>query len=109
MATLFPEEGDPYGLHEDGPNALSPDEKAVRRKQIHDTAFAKHWRSVVAIKEWLQTDDPDMYSIAEAWNEIPQQDQLDLWLAPSKGGVFTTAERDAIKRGVPSAGSNPPA
>lgn len=101
MATIYPEEGDPYGLHEDGPNALSPDEKAVRRKQVHDTAFAKHWRSVVAIKSLLETDDPDMYSVAEAWNEIPQDDQLALWLAPTKGGVFTTAERSAIKSGVP--------
>ena len=101
MTTLAPAEGDPYGLHVTDDSQEAKDAAAIRRKQIHDTAFAKHWRSVVAIKGWLESDEPDMYSVAEVWNEIPQSDQLDLWLAPTKGGIFTTRERETIKSGIP--------
>lgn len=42
-----------------------------------------------------------MHAVAETWGEIPQDDQMALWLAPTKGGCFTTAERTAIKSGIP--------
>ena len=42
-------------------------------------------------------DEPDWDNIAEAFAEISNEDKQALWLAPSKGGVFTTAERDALK------------
>jgi hypothetical protein len=31
------------------------------------------------------------------WEDIPHNDQKILWLAPSKGGFLSTAERDYIK------------
>ena len=42
-------------------------------------------------------DSPKWESVAEAWAEISNEDKQALWLAPSKGGVFTTAERAAFR------------
>jgi len=42
-------------------------------------------------------DEPKWENVAEAWGEISNEDKQALWLAPSKGGVFTTAERAALK------------
>lgn len=43
----------------------------------------------------------DLYTVAETWASIPQSAQCDLWLAPTKGGWFTTYERDVIKTQLP--------
>ena len=79
----------------------SEEEKAFKRQQIHDAALGRHFASVQFIKDALAAEEPDMYAVTEAWREIPEADQMALWLAPTKGGVFTTREREAIKRGVP--------
>src|SRR5690606_40432777 len=76
------------------------------RKQQSDEAPEQYAASIAAIKEgiakWDETQDPDaLYTVAEAWAEIPQAAQMDLWLAPSKGGIFTTHERDTIKTKLP--------
>lgn len=88
---------------EGGYDLESEEEKLHKRRQQHDAALGRHFRSVEAIKEALAADEPDMHSVAEIWGEIPQEDQMALWLAPTKGGCFTTAERTAIKNGVPKA------
>lgn len=87
---------------EGGYSLESDEEKAHKRQQVHDAALGRHYQSVDAIKAELSKDDPDMHSVSEMWNEIPQDDQIALWLAPSKGGVFSTAERKAIKNGCPA-------
>lgn len=76
-------------------------EKAAKRQQVHDAALGRHHDSVMAIKAELDKDDPDFHSVAEMWGEIPQDDQMALWLAPTKGGIFTTAQRKAIKEQLP--------
>lgn len=86
---------------EGGYNLESDEEKAHRRQQQHDAALGRWYRSVEDIKSRLADPDPDMYSIAETWAEIPQEDQMALWLAPSKGGCFTTHERETIKNKLP--------
>jgi hypothetical protein len=58
-------------------------------------AFAFNFSSVEAIKTYLSNDEIDLAK--EAWNEIPHQDQMDLWLAVTKGGCFTTEERRLLK------------
>lgn len=51
--------------------------------------------SIAAIKTALANED---YSTAkEAWNEIPDDEKTALWKAPSKGGCFTTKEREQMK------------
>jgi recombination protein RecT len=87
---------------EGGYSFESEEEKAFKRQQIHDAALGRHYISVQLIKEQLGQDDPDFHAVAELWGEIPQDDQMALWLAPSKGGCLTTAERNAIKTKLPS-------
>ncbi len=51
--------------------------------------------SVKAIKDGIATED---YSTAnEAWKELSDTEKQLLWKAPSKGGVFTTKERNIMK------------
>jgi recombination protein RecT len=79
----------------------SDEEKAYKRQQVHDAALGRHYKTVQFIKDELERPEPDLYTVAEAWAEIPQDDQIALWLAPTKGGIFTTKERDTIKTKLP--------
>lgn len=61
----------------------------------HNEAVRDHLPSIVAIKGALDLGD---YSTAkEAWNELTEAEQRSLWVAPSKGGIFTTDEREKMK------------
>lgn len=79
---------------------MAPAQLADMRKARHDDALARHTESVAFIKERIEADD--MQAVADEWRSIPREDQIDLWLAPTKGGCFTTAERDAIKSRLPT-------
>jgi phage recombination protein Bet len=77
------------------------------RKQRHDEAAEQYAESVelikALIKVWDETQKDDaLYTVAETWAEIPSAAQIDLWLAPTKGGIFTTHERDVIKTKLPT-------
>lgn len=77
-----------------------------QRKARCDEAAEQYADSIALIKEciqrWDTSQEPDeLYTVAEAWREIPQAAQMDLWLAPSKGGIFTTHERDTLKTKLP--------
>jgi len=79
---------------------------ADERKQRCDDAAEQYRLAIDVIKEalrqWEETqDDKYLYTAAEAWNEIPRVAMMDLWLAPSKGGVFTTMERHLIRFRLP--------
>jgi phage recombination protein Bet len=76
------------------------------RKQRHDEAAEQYSEAVelikALIKTWDETQNDDaLYTVAETWAEIPSPAQIDLWLAPTKGGIFTTHERDVIKTKLP--------
>lgn len=79
--------------------------KIAARKAVHDAALAKHSESVTFIKERIAADD--MAAVATEWGAIPQEDQMALWLATTKGGVFTTEERKAIKERMPTNKTEP--
>lgn len=67
----------------------------VERLVQHNRCVREHWDSICAIKDALAADE---YETAyEAFNEIPEDDKRALWIAPTKGGVFTTRERDQMK------------
>lgn len=87
---------------EGGYSLESDEEKAHKRQQEHDAALGRHYLAVQTIKELLADPDPDYYGVAEVWREIPQIDQIALWLAPTKGGVFTTKERTELKSKLPA-------
>lgn len=63
----------------------------------HNEAWRNNSASIYFIKEYINMDSPNWENVAEAWGEISNEDKQALWLAPSKGGVFTTAERAALK------------
>ncbi len=79
---------------------------ADERKKRCDDAAEQYCDSLTVIREaiaaWDESQDPnELYTVAETWAGIPQAAQMDLWLAPTKGGWFTTHERDVIKTKLP--------
>lgn len=77
----------------------TPEEEAAIRKAKHDDALGRHQESVNFIKERIEAED--WQAMGDEWAAIPQNDQLDLWLATTKGGIFTTHERKCIKERIP--------
>lgn len=69
------------------------------RLQRHNDALDQYGEHVSAIKEAIAKED--YYTAAECWRELPSVAQIDLFLAPSKGGCFTTHERDVLKTKLP--------
>ena len=63
--------------------------------EAHNTALQANLDSVNAIKDGIANGQWDV--VAECWAEISDDDKKALWVAPSKGGIFTTAERAALK------------
>jgi hypothetical protein len=61
----------------------------------HNEALQRNYASVYFIKEHLALKKWE--AVAEAWGEISNEDKKALWVAPSKGGIFTTAERSDLK------------
>ena len=63
------------------------------------------WDSIAAIKDGIRvgdSGDEGGYQLAcEAWSELTNTQKQSIWLAPTKGGVFTTQERGAIKEVLP--------
>lgn len=78
-----------------------------KRKERHDDSVEQYQDSITVIKEAISEWDQDnananaLYTVAETWAGIPATAQVDLWLAPTKGGIFTTHERDVIKTKLP--------
>lgn len=61
----------------------------------HNDALQRNFESVYFIKENLALKNWD--AVAEAWGEIEDEDKKALWVAPTKGGIFTTQERSELK------------
>ena len=73
----------------------TPEELTVQRKAQHDAAFAKHSESLEFIRALIAKGD--LNGARTEWAAItPQTDQMALWLATTKGGWFTTAEREIL-------------
>lgn len=67
----------------------------VDRLMAHNNAVREHFEAVYCIKSMLREDN---YSAAaEAWAEMDKATLEALWLAPTKGGIFTTEERTKLK------------
>ena len=61
----------------------------------HNRVAQECWSSVACIKQAIKDDAWD--ELAEAWEELTNDEKKALWVAPSKGGIFTTVERKALK------------
>jgi len=56
----------------------------------------EHWDTIEFVKTQLATNEVD--AAREAFKELEKETQMALWKAPTKGGVFTTLERDKLKQ-----------
>jgi recombination protein RecT len=74
---------------------LTPEQKLAKQKHAHDEALGRHSESVEFIKDQIKAEN--WVAMTQEWDAIPQDDQRALWLATSKGGVFTTEERRLIR------------
>jgi len=55
-----------------------------------------NWDSLLAIKQALAVGERSVAQ--EAFGELPESVQRGLWVAPSKGGPFTTDERLKLRK-----------
>jgi hypothetical protein len=51
--------------------------------------------SIDVIKSGIESGE--MSAASEAWFELSEEEKMNLWKAPSKGGCFTTKEREVMK------------
>lgn len=104
------------GMDDDGRTAeeelpeeqLTPEQEAAareeRKRQYFIAAYEKNEDTVLQIKERLAYEDFE--GAAAAWFDLSQQEQMALYIAPTKAGqykekCFTTAQRTAIKEMLP--------
>ena len=70
------------------------EEATGKLKGLVSAVLSNH-SSIVAIKEGIALDN--LSEAAEEWFTLEDDIKASLWIAPSKGGVFTTREREVIK------------
>jgi hypothetical protein len=83
---------------DDDGNSLAGNVKAVEQKDDlaeYQAVCAENKSSIIAIKAGIANGD--LSSAAEAWFELENEIKMALWRAPTRGGCFTTIERDVIK------------
>lgn len=68
--------------------------KQDERKELN-AAIRENMKSIQAIKEGIATGE--LHVAAEAWFELDDQTKKSLWVAPSKGGPFSTEERRVMQ------------
>lgn len=71
-----------------------PSAEEIRRIRCQETVEAFQ-ESVNAIREGI--DSGDYIKAAEAWYELDQDTMRALWVAPTKGGPFTTKQREIMR------------
>ena len=86
--------GTEYASADEVANAISQ-QNDTGPLMAHNEALQRNYASVYFIKEHLALRAWE--TAAEAWGEIDDDDKKALWIAPSKGGIFTTAERGDLK------------
>jgi len=73
---------------------IQAEQENYRLRQLNETRN-RLLDSITVIKESMR--EGDLSTAAEAWFEIDDADKKILWVAPTKGGPFTTDERKTIK------------
>ena len=61
----------------------------------HNDVTRENFDSIYFIKEYIKTGD--VAGVAQIWLELSNEIKEALWVAPTKGGVFTTEERAFLK------------
>ena len=80
-----------------GLQAVDDDAQSAMRTEEDDykDLVEAHIDSLLAIRDGIASGD--LSSAHEAWAELDEQTKIGLWKAPSKGGWFTTKEREVMK------------
>jgi recombination protein RecT len=73
----------------------SKEDQTLARLLSHMAAVRAEWESVVWMKQALKDDDS--LAFLEVWMDLSHDLQIKLWQAPSKGGIWTTREREKIR------------
>ena len=89
--------GTEYASADEVANAIQQQNtsEAVAPLMAHNQAVRENFASIVYMKE--AHENGDALAFAEAWLELDDDTKSALWLAPTKGGVFTTAERAYLR------------
>ena len=89
--------GTEYASADEVANAISQqnEQEALQPLLKMADVLRENFASVAFIKESLSCGDYDAAAEAEA--EMERDDLVALWVAPSKGGVWTTEERAKLK------------
>ena len=69
--------------------------KQAAEQKEYEEFCKEHAETIEAIISGIEGDDYP--KAAEAWFELDREVQTKLWKAPSKGGVFSTREREVMK------------
>lgn len=69
--------------------------KELSANEIYANLCLAHLNSIAAIKNGIANSELGLAS--EAWAELNEETKIGLWKAPTKGGCFTTQERDVMK------------
>lgn len=85
-----------------GTEYASADEVANAIKQQNDGEFLKFMEAVRENFDWVSfakcaIHNEDWDELAAIWGDISHDTMATLFRAPTKGGIFTTEERDACK------------
>ncbi len=78
----------------DNRNHQQEAQEAARQQRLMD-AVHKLQPSIHAIKQGIASGD--LGSASEAWAELSDDEKHAIWVAPSKGGPFTTEERKTMQ------------
>jgi len=77
------------------PQQVTPEGAPVLSDKDYADLCTKYRASIDAIK--VAFAESDFSSAKEYWRELGEEVQMKLWKAPSKGGCFTTEERNKFK------------
>lgn len=95
--------GTEYASADEVANAIAQQTEAeTKRKAVEFYArmaqvIRDKWDSVSAVKNHLALGEIE--EAREALSDLTEDEQSAIWVAPSKGGLFTTEERKLIKEG----------
>ena len=72
-------------------------ERALENVLKHIAVIDRNWSSVIEIRQAIDEEQWDR--LREVYDELSDDDKIDLDLAPSKGGLLSTYERKQLKDG----------
>jgi hypothetical protein len=82
------------GVREEVEQEAGPDRKLAECIR----AMRRNAESIAAIVHGLESGEHEgLRDAATAWFELDAEDKKALWIAPSKGGLFTVGERELLK------------